>query len=59
MAISSFTTVFKMPKEALHEIAQSIGKSHKTFTLSEEEKESLATSGQRFQQWLESEKEHR
>jgi len=59
MAISSFTTVFKMPKEALHEIAQSINKPHSTFKLSEKEKESLATSGERFQQWLESEKEHR
>jgi hypothetical protein len=56
MATSSFTTVFKMPKEALQEIAKSINKPHSTFKLSEKEKESLATSGERFQKWLESKK---
>ncbi len=56
MATSSFTTVFKMPKEALQEIAKSINKPHRTFKLSEKEKESLATSGERFQKWLESKK---
>ncbi len=57
MALSSFTTVFKMPKEALHEIAQSIDKPHRTFTVTEQQKESLASSGKRFQQWLESKKD--
>ena len=56
MAISSFTTVFKMPKKALREIAKNIDKPVVRFKLSEKNKESLATSSERFQKWLESNK---
>lgn len=56
MAISSFTTVFSLPKKALREIAKSIDKPVPRFKLSEKDKESLTTSGERFQKWLESNK---
>jgi hypothetical protein len=41
MATSSFTTVFKMPKKALREIAKSIDKPVVRFKLSEKDKEAL------------------
>ncbi len=53
MATSSFTTVFKMPKKTLREIAKNIDKPVVRFKLSEKDRESLATSGERFQEWLE------
>jgi len=56
MATSSFTTVFKIPKKALREIAKTVDKPSVRFKLSEKDKESLATSGERFQKWLESNK---
>ncbi|MFA6774501.1 MAG: hypothetical protein WCR99_12505 [Sphaerochaeta sp.] len=56
MATSSFTTVFKIPKKALREIAKTVNKPAVRFKLSEKDKESLATSGERFQKWLESNK---
>ena len=39
MAISSFTTVFKIPKKALREIAKNIDKPVFRFKLSEKDKE--------------------
>ncbi|MDD3457304.1 hypothetical protein [Sphaerochaeta sp.] len=56
MATSSFTTVFKIPKKALREIAKTVDKPSVRFKLSEKDKESLVTSGERFQKWLESNK---
>lgn len=56
MATSSFTTVFKIPKKALREIAKTVNKPAVRFKLSEKDKESLVTSGERFQKWLESNK---
>ncbi|HPY45840.1 MAG TPA: hypothetical protein PLD69_08815 [Sphaerochaeta sp.] len=56
MATSSFSTAFKLPKKALREIAKHIDEPVVTFKLSEKDKDSLATSGERFQKWLESNK---
>lgn len=56
MPTSSFTTVFKIPQKALREIAKDIDKPITRFKLSEKDKESLATSGERFQKWLENNK---
>jgi len=53
MAESSFTTVFKIPKKTLREIAENIDKPVVRFKLSEKDRESLATSGERYQKWLE------
>ncbi|HKL59940.1 MAG TPA: hypothetical protein VJ863_08580 [Sphaerochaeta sp.] len=56
MATSSFTTVFKIPKKTLREMAKNTDKPVPRFKLSENDKESLATSGERFKQWLENNK---
>ena len=56
MATSSFSTVFKMPKKTLLEIAKNIDKPVERFKLSEKDRENLATSGERFRKWLESNK---
>ena len=56
MATSSFSTAFKLPKKALREIAKHIDEPVVTFKLSEKDKDSLATSGERFQKWLDSNK---
>lgn len=56
MATSSFTTVFKIPKKTLRVIAKAIDEPVAKFKLTEKDKQSLATSGERFQEWLESNK---
>ena len=56
MPTSSFTTIFKIPKKALREIAKGTDEPVTRFKLSEKDKESLATSGERFQKWLENNK---
>ncbi len=56
MATSSFTTLFKIPKKVLQEIANSKNDTISKFKLSKKDKESLATIGGRFQKWVESNK---
>ena len=48
MATSSFTTLFKIPKKVLQEIANSKNDTISKFKLSKKDKGSLATSGERF-----------
>ncbi len=56
MPMSSFTTVFKFSRETLQDIANSIDNPATRFELSEKARQSLATSGERFWNWLEQRK---
>ena len=56
MPMSSFTTVFKFSRETLQDIANSIENPAPRFELSEKDRQSLATSGERFRNWLEQRK---
>ncbi|MBI9095612.1 MAG: hypothetical protein JEY71_12080 [Sphaerochaeta sp.] len=56
MAMSSFTTVFKLPRKALREIAKTVDNPASRFELSEKDRQSLATSGERFRKWLDQRK---
>ncbi|MDA3834429.1 MAG: hypothetical protein PF495_13675 [Spirochaetales bacterium] len=51
--MSSFTTVFKLPRKALRKIAKTVDNPAPRFELSEMDRQSLATSGERFRKWLE------
>jgi len=53
MPMSSFTTVFKFSRKTLQDIANSIDNPVPRFELSEKDRQSLATSGERFRNWLE------
>ena len=48
MPMSSFTTVFKFSRKTLQDIANSIDNPIPRFELSEKDRQSLATSGERF-----------
>ncbi len=52
MPMSSFTTVFKFSRKTLQDIANSIDNPAPRFELSEKDRHSLATSGERFRNWL-------
>jgi len=56
MPMSSFTTVFKFSRETLQDIANSIDDPAPRFELSGKDRQSLATSGERFRNWLEQRK---
>ena len=53
MPMSSFTTVFKFSRETLQDIANSIDNPAPRFELYEKDRQSLATSGERFRNWME------
>jgi hypothetical protein len=48
-----FSTILKLSRKTLQDIANSIDNPVPRFELSEKDRQSLATSGERFRNWLE------